>query len=88
MHKMLPKLKKIQWKKENDCRFYMDPFTSRYCWAISDFKPAIVEEMLVSLFVTIFRAYILPTGAVKYQGNAVCFEQSLFELAEKLPRLV
>ena len=80
--------KKYNGKRKMTIDFDMDPFPSGYSWAILDLKPTIVEEMLVSPVLTIFRAYILPTGAVKYQGNAVCFEQSLFELAEKLPRLV
>ena len=83
-----------QHRKQYDGRrkftvtFDMDPFPNGYCWAIHWLHATMIEEMLVAPILTIFRVYILPSGAVKYQGNVINYEQSLTELATALPRFV
>ena len=56
--------KKYKGKRKMTIDFDMDPLPNGYEWAIYDLKATIVEEMLVSPVLTIFRAYILPTGAI------------------------
>ena len=67
--------------------FDMDPFPHGYQFGIYNAQPTVFEEIFVSPILTIFRAYILPTEAMKYQGNAVCFDKNLFELSDNLPRI-
>lgn len=83
-----------QHRKQYDGRrkftvtFDMDPFPNGYDWAIHWLHATMIEEMLVAPILTIFRVYILPSGAVKYQGNVINYEQNLTELAKALPRFV
>ena len=49
---------------------------------------SVVEEMITSPISTIFKAYILPSGTYKYQGNVINYEQNVPDFAKTLPRKV
>ena len=65
----------------------MDPFPNGFRWDIYDLKLSMVEEMLVSPVIAIFKAYVLPSGTHSYKGNVINYEQDVIEWATSLPWL-
>ena len=49
---------------------------------------SVVEEMITSPILSIFKAYILPSGTYKYQGNVINYEQNVPDFAKTLPQKV
>ena len=70
---------------------YTDPFPDRlggFNWNLFKINISVVEEMITSPILTIFKAYILPSGTYKYQGNVINYEQNVPDFAKTLPRKI
>jgi len=69
----------------------MDPFPAikgGFNWDLFRRNISVVEEMITSPILSIFKAYILPSGNYKYQGNVINYEQNVHDFALTLPRRI